>query len=184
MRLPAIKVYRAFRAFDHMPDGDCERYVRRVRANAGAAHAVGPLVAAFVIALAWFIGWPFAATVLPLSRYIPLPDSAEMQFILLVATGALAVGVGSLIIRDGLMYEALRRELARTDCRKCGQSLLGVPISRIGVDPDPAKSFIKCPECGRKFCLLDIGLAPHDLVPLEQRHLPKDLATIRRRVGA
>lgn len=169
MRLPLLKVYRAFPAFDSLSDEECERYVRRVRANASNATVLAAPIAALGLTVAWLAGWPLAVACYPVGNYVPMPTSLEARIMLLVATTPLFAGIGALVVRDIVMYAMLRRELARSDCRKCGQSLLGVPVSRIGVDPDPAKAFIRCPECGRRYCLLDIGLTPHELVPLEQR---------------
>ena len=169
MRLPTLKVYRAFSAFDDVPDEECERYVRRVRANCTSGEALAPCIIAALAGVLWLAGWPLAIFWLNAERYVPMPARGEARLIFLLITAVLAAALAGLLVRDAVLYLGLRRELARTNCRKCGFSLRGVPVSTIGTEPDPAKTFVRCPECGRKYCLLDIGVAAHELSPFASK---------------
>lgn len=165
MRLPTLKVYRAFSVLDSVPDEECERYVRRVRTNFTNGEAITPAILAALLCVAWVGGWLHAVWNLNAARYVPMPASDTGRLVLLLASAVLVTGLSGLLFRDAMLWWGLRRELARTSCRKCGFSLRGIPISTVGVDPDPAKSFVRCPECGKKYCLLDVGLSAWELAP-------------------
>lgn len=180
MRVPFSKPYRAFSEFDGMSDEDCRRYVQRAFVHRPWLTLRLPLLAGILTLLAWPAAILVVSEFLPGVRaYFPLPRSTEWMIVFLaVTTVPLALGL-PLLIRDLGIYLGLRDEINRARCPKCRQSLAGIPIQRIGEDPDPAKQFIRCPECGKKFVLMDIGLTPRDLVPFEQRGVPPDFARKR-----
>lgn len=184
MRLPLLKPYRMFPEFDGMSDGECERYVRDAYINAPTLTAKVPGIVTAFTGVLWFVGVPIAAATLPLLRWVPLPTSADGQIVVYLAGGVMCVALVYLLSRDVGVYLGIKRELRRACCRKCGQSLMGVPIVTHGVDPDPAKSTVRCPECGRKYVLLDIGLTPRDLIPFEQRGVDPRVGAKRPRPGA
>lgn len=78
--------------------------------------------------------------------------------ILLAAPPLLLAFVG----RDFAMGFALKRavhgHLSRTVCQQCRYQLLGQRVD--------AKGRLRCPECGRRTTLLELGLEqPEDLLP-------------------
>jgi DNA-directed RNA polymerase subunit RPC12/RpoP len=181
VRLPLFKPYRMFEEFDHLPDAECERYVRDACINAPTLTARLPMATTFVSLVAWFAGWPAAAMFLPLRSYVPLPRSADWIAVLYVVGGVAFTLLAWLVSRDVGVVLGIRRELRRASCRKCGQSLLGVPVQSSGAEPDPAKQWVRCPECGRRWVLLELGLTPRDLIPFEQRVVSPDVAKRRPR---
>jgi len=179
MRLPLLRPYRMFREFDHLSDSECERHVRDAYINAPGLTARLPLLWTTFCTGAWFIGWPVSVAFLPVSSFVPIPSSTDWQIVAYLAGGAAWVAAWYLLSRDVGVFLAMRRELSRCRCRKCGQSLQGLPIQFAGSDPDPAKRFVRCTECGRRWVLLDLGLTPRDLVPFEQRVMDARVAQRR-----
>lgn len=180
MRLPFSKPYRAFPEFDAMSDEECSAFVRRAFVHRPWLTLRLPIVLGVLL----LILWPTLVLVLlehvpSVRNYIPMPRSTEGVLIwVVVTTVLLAVGL-PLLVRDLGVYLGLSDEVHRARCRKCKQSLVGVPVQSIGAEPDPAKQFIRCPECGKRFVLMEIGLTPRDLVPFEQRGVPADFAKKR-----
>jgi DNA-directed RNA polymerase subunit RPC12/RpoP len=181
VRLPFFKPYRMFDEFDHLSDAECERYVRDAYINADTLTARLPVILTVLAAMAWFGGWPAALATLAVRDYVPVPRSLEGMLVAYVGLGVLFCGLVFLVTRDAGVVLGIRRELRRALCRKCGQSLMGVPINSVGVDHDPAKQSVRCPECGRRWMLLEMGLTPRDLIPFEQRALDPSVATKRPR---
>jgi hypothetical protein len=181
MRLPFTKVYRAFSEFDSLSDEECDRYVRHVRASQRWQYQVLPLISTIALVIAWPVAWSVLSNVVTLSRWVPLPDSHDGQVVLLGVTTVLVPAMVGLLLRDFALWWGVRDEVNRARCPKCRQSLLGVPVQEIGLGGDPAKRFIRCPECGRKHMLLDIGITPRDLIPFEQRAVAPDFGAKRRR---
>jgi len=179
MRLPFTKVYRAFSEFDSLSDEECERYVRHVRSQRRWQYELLPLITTLVLMLVWPVGWVVLTDEFPGQR-LPIPDSHDGRVILLGATTVLFPALVGLTLRDFALWWGVRDEVNRARCPKCLQSLLGVPVQEIGLGGDLAKRFIRCPECGRKYMLLDIGITPRDLIPFEQRAVSPDFATKRR----
>lgn len=179
MRLIVTKVYRAFPPLDGLSDDECMTYVRRVCANYTSLQALTPFVFGgmllFTIPIAWmaleYHGW---------ERYWPLITTFELRLVLMVLASVAIAAIGGLFMRDVVMYLALRTELNRASCRKCGHCLLGLPTTLIGLEPDPAKTYIRCPECGKQYCMLDLGLSARDLTPFEQRVAAPDIGKIKR----
>lgn len=179
MRLPLFRPYRMFPQFDHLSDSECEKYVRDAYINTPGLTAKVPIIAAVLATALWYIGWPIAFVTLPLASYVPMPPSAEWRLVAYIVLGVAFVSLTYFLTRDLGVYFGIRRELRRSNCRKCGQSLQGLPIHSAGADPDPAKQFVRCTECGRRWVLLDLGLSPRDLIPFEQRVVDSRVATRR-----
>jgi hypothetical protein len=179
MRLPFTKVYRAFPEFDSLPDEECERYVRHVRVHQRWQFQLIPLLTTLVLAVAWPVTWVVLSHYYPIHHWVPLPATEEARIIVLAVTSVLVPAMVGLLLRDLALWLGVRDEVNRARCPKCRQSLLGVPVQEIGMGNDPAKRFIRCPECGRKYNLLDIGITPRDLVPFEQRAVAPDFAKKR-----
>lgn len=179
MRIPLFKPWRAFRELDAFSEEECEKFVGDAWANCRSFESALPLVSGPII----FVLFP--AAILSglrfpsIARWIYVPESLKTSILLLVALSVFAGCAGSLLTRDVVLYVILKRELRRANCPKCGQSLRGLPVQSIGEIPDPAKNFVRCAECGRVHHLLDLGLAPRDLVPLENRRVPADFARKR-----
>jgi DNA-directed RNA polymerase subunit RPC12/RpoP len=181
MRLPFTKVYRAFSEFDSLSDEDCERYVRHVRIYQRGLYQLVPVFTTLTLAISWPVGWVILSWYFPVQQWVPMPDSHDGRLILLVVTSVLVPAMTGLLLRDLALWLGVRDEVNRARCPKCKQSLLGVPVQEVGVGDDPAKRFIRCPECGRKYNLLDIGITPRDLIPFEQRAVDPNFAQKRRR---
>jgi len=163
------KVYRAFPELDHLTDAECGRYVRDAWLNTPVWVCRLPRLSGLAAGVAWATAWITLDALTTIDRWVPLPRMPEMRLALLIATTGLFGIAAARVIRTLLLWRGIRREVRRSCCPKCGQSLTGLPIQTRGVNNDPADQFIRCPECGRTFCLLDIGLTPRDLVPFEQR---------------
>jgi hypothetical protein len=181
MRLPRIKVWRAFSEFDGMSDEQCWHALNQM------AFTVGK----WPIALKWLggavgIGIFAAANVFggldefP-RRWLPNdPGASDVMEAAWGILGGLVFGiVGVLLARDWVYYLLLRAAMKRRCCRKCGQSLMGVRIIDTSLYGEPGKAKVRCPECGTLFVLLDIGLSPRDLIPFEGSRSLSDVGRLR-----
>ncbi len=181
MRLPRSRVYRAFKELDPLSNSECEGLVVRAEVNHPSLLVLTPLVVMYIALALWPVAWVVAALLLPLRKYVPLlPATLGAQIVLLVVTTAVAAALAYLLTRDACRYLGLRRELRRCHCPRCDQPLVGLPIKTTGDDGDPAKRFVRCPECGRRHNLLELGLTPRDLIPYEQRAVLPDTAEFRK----
>lgn len=79
----------------------------------------------------------------------------------------LAASFGYVAVRRVIEVALLRREMSGPVCPKCKSSLIGLRVETRGVEPDPAQNRVRCPECGRNWKMLDIGVTPRDLMPRE-----------------
>lgn len=180
MRLPRFKVYRAFAELDSLTNTECESLVSRAEINHHGLLILTPQVVMYLALALWPVAWVVAAVFLPLEKYIPLlPASAGARVALLIVSTVPAGAFAFLLTRDACLYAGLRRELRRCHCPRCDQPLVGLPIKTTGDDNDPGKRYVRCPECGRKHNLLDLGLTPRDLIPYEQRTVSPDTAAFR-----
>jgi len=179
MRLITTKVYRAFPPLDGVSDDECMTYVRRVCANYTSLQAVTPLVVGALLLIAIPAGW-LTLEYFGWEKYWPLITSFEARLVLMVLFSVAFAAICGLLVRDLVLYFALRGELNRASCRKCGHCLLGLPTTLIGLEPDPANTFVRCPECGKKYCMLDLGLSARDLTPFEHRIAAPDIGKIKR----
>jgi hypothetical protein len=180
LRIPVFKPWRAFEEFDHLSDEECEKHVGDAWANSSPWMARIPYGALIVLLLAWPSGWVLAYEFFSVTKYVPLPRSFEARVVLLAVSTVVVAFFGMFAVRDLALYVLLRKELRRADCPKCGQSLRGLPVQSVGIVPDPTKNTVRCTECGRVHALMDLGLTPRDLVPLEQRRVPPEFAKVRR----
>jgi len=131
------------------------------------------------MAFTWPAGWCAAYAWLPLRGAVPLPITIEWLLVTLVVSTVLATGLTYLLFRDLALWIGIRREIHRSNCPKCGQSLTGLRIRSVGLGYDPANRFVRCTECGTEFCMLDIGVTPRDLVPFEQRAADPRIGRLR-----
>jgi len=176
MRVPFSKPYRALPEFEGVSREQCERALARAKSStrsrpwrSAAAVVLGTLGTLVGVEMLWAMsgvaGWS-------LGRALNEP----WALVLGAAGGLLAWA----LVRDREIASAMSRELARLRCRRCKQSLLGLPVHSRNIGaPDPADAWTRCPECGRVHKLLDLGLTPRDLIPFEQRDVPEDFARIR-----
>ncbi len=180
MRVPFTKPYRAFAEFDALPDEECERLMIHVRARAPATLTIIPLALTVLVAIGWPVGvivWTHLDPRAPHWLRMPAPMYRPLWFGITTIVLAAAAYLTS---RDWALYAALRREVHRARCSRCGYALLGVPIEDRGFqDRDPSMMFVRCPECGRKASLLDLGLTARDLIPFEFRVVPPDAGRLR-----
>lgn len=187
MRLPFTRPDLAFPELD----GASEQQRRRLLAKARRSidwrillRALGPTLALLVwlvlLALGTLSILPALGAKPSAAHAITHPERTPAGVALLIGAGV-GAALGVALWRDSLIYRALRAEIVRTRCRKCGHSLLGLPVhSSRGVGaPDPADAGVRCAECGRRIRLLDAGLTPRDLIPFEQRDVPRNFARLR-----
>ena len=169
MRIPLRKIYRAFPEFDRFSDDRCEQYMRRVRATSSMYRwlvGIGGLTAMPVA----FAAYLFLA--LPLQSMIPSATMRRFDAMWLgvasfgdvvvasPAIGAMLLALGlTALARDTALRLALRKNIDRAVCPRCGQSLLGLPIA--GEQENPS---VRCPECGTEHVLARIGLSPADVM--------------------
>lgn len=173
------KVYRAFRQFDHLSDEEGDRLIRLFWLTTDWYWIVAPMLACIgmFLILAAMAGWVSV-------RWLGY-DYAEYEEALVITGSALVCGIAGggiawLIARDIVTVLGLRRQLNRASCR-CGQSLIGLPIRSVTLGPpEPGDARVRCPECGRVIILTESGLTPRDLIPWEQRTVPKELGQHRR----
>ncbi len=146
MRLPASKVYRAFRELDRFTDEQCGWYVRRaIRKHAismafmgSVGTALGGLVFGIVGALAVLIGRAIEDG--NVHNWMVYHSLAETMLIgVFIAIPAGAGLVTWLWVRDRWLRWAIRRELRRSTCPKCEYQLLGLRVDA---------GTVRCPECG------------------------------------
>lgn len=176
MRLPLTKVYRAFAEFDGVSTEQCERLLRRVRANGHWLMLLTPL-GAMVAATGWIIG--LLAVVGSLERQPAgwLLDDPSAVLAVGIIGATLFGAVGFLLVRDYALLLAMRREVRLVRCRKCKQSMLGLPVQTNSIGKHtPGDAWVRCPECGTRWDLLAIGLTPRDLIPFEQREVDDRVA--------
>jgi hypothetical protein len=180
MGLPGVKVYRAFEELDALTDSECGSVINRAEINHPTLLLRVPWVCMIAAGVVWPLAWVAAEWLLPLNKYIPLlPSTLGGRVVLLVVSTVVVAALVLLVAQDACLYVGLRRELRRCHCPKCRQPLVGLPIKSTGDDNDPAKRYVRCPECGRRHNLLDMGLTPRDLIPYEQRVVAKDTAAFR-----
>lgn len=180
MRVPIGKVWRAFRQFDSYSDAECRHVVAAAMINRPWLTVGVPRVALAILLIGWPAFWITAVVALGGRGWAPIPRDDSVAMIVLAVTTVAVAGIGRLIVRDLCLAWALRGEVHRSSCPRCGQSLQGVPIREVGLGGDPSQRFVRCPECGREWNLLEHGITPRDLVPWEERGIPKEIGRLRR----
>lgn len=179
MRIPLSKPWRAFEEFDGLSDEECRKHMQQVLLRHPALVGTYPVTAAVAAIVIWIGVWAGFGRTRWLAPFVP--PTLGMQVVVLIVTTVAVGALAYFFARDHGLYLGLRRELHVARCPKCRQSLLGLPIQTVGVDPDPGKQFVRCPECGRKHALLELGLSPRDLVPFEHRVVDPRFAAKRLR---
>lgn len=179
MRLPHSKPWRAFEAFDHVPEDECRRLVRQMVANLPRWVGLLPWCAGVLAFVAVPVALVVFSQIPSTARWVPSLGSLEADGVALVIIAVASTALSALATRDLIILVGLRRMLRKASCPKCGYSLVGVKLTTRGVDPDPAKTEVKCPECGRTWVLLDIGLTPRDLISWEERARIEQAGTLR-----
>ena len=182
MRTPFTPLSRSFPAEGVVPDGE----VRRLLERGGRMRPIHGWLYAAVGVIAGSV-WLGAAGLLldtlgGTAAIIGGDELIAAALAVAVFGGAIVAGfAAALLAWDRARYRAVARELARARCRKCRHTLLGLPVHYTGIGPPlPGEAKVRCPECGHQMILLDMGLRPEDLVPLEQRGVPKDYAKVRK----
>jgi hypothetical protein len=180
MRVPGVKVWRAFHELDHLTDGECISVCRRVIAEMEpwrgrvpwVAGAVATLLAAAVVGT---ILHKAGALTLDLERIAPW---ALVVIVIILAT---AFAAGFVAVRDANLYLLIRRDIQRVRCRKCQQSLVGLKVIETALYPGtPGDARVRCPECGKLWTLLELGLTPRDLIPYEERVADQHVGKLKR----
>ena len=173
MRMPLLKVYRAFPELDAFPDHECKRFVRRARRLVlkwmwvPIVGLVGGL--ALMFGLLVFVTSSFRNQLSDLARWLdrlvgglipvdyPVGDLVLAGAFLVLLT--VVPWLAFVLPRDALLRRAIARRLEIANCTGCEHSLLGLPVLGGGGDP-----VVRCPECGREMVLREIGLTPEDLL--------------------
>ena len=169
MRLPLSKAYRAFPELDKFSDERCEAYIRAAmqrRRVASSLFSLGFFVIALpLVLIAFSLVVSFIDWIDKVVRRDPNLRTFEALFeglAVVCAVVALATGpVLFLLIRDGWLRWAIRRQLTTSECPSCRYQLLGL-IAECGR--------VQCPECGTPIDLAELGIAPEDLLPPTQAH--------------
>jgi hypothetical protein len=185
MHVPFSKVYRAFTEFDGFGDAECERYLRRAVINAPRRIVRLPLTVTLLV----FVLWPVFVVTLEfvapeVNRVLLVPLALPGFAGYLVLTTACISVVTWFFARDHAIWLALRDEVRRARCRRCGYSLEGLPVvQRPGLDSGRVgEQAVVCAECGTMANLLENGLTMRDLIPFEQRVIGESTGVpIRRR---
>lgn len=89
------------------------------------------------------------------------PWDVVLYMCLPIATASIGYAMSRRVVEVAL----LRREMTGPVCPKCKSSLIGLRVESRGAEPDPAQNRVRCPECGKNWRMLDIGLTPRDLMP-------------------
>lgn len=179
MYVPFRKIYRAFGELKNLSDEECEKHLRRVRLKHTKWHFVPPAAGVAGAGAALVALWLMAR--FGLLDGFGLDPRVSLVVVYVLAVTVLAGLTAGLVTRDLVLLHLLRGEIHKARCPKCGQSLLGLPITFRGLGPpEPGDGKVRCPECGRQWVLLDIGLRPTDLVPWEMRGVPADYGKVKK----
>jgi hypothetical protein len=171
------KVYRAFPELDRFGDEQCERLIRRLRADLIGFRLffapLGAFIFAFILTVLLTLsirGACLGACELLFGRR----DGENLLITFIIAALVLVPSFAALLTRDMVLGGAVRRALVErlelTRCRGCRYLLMGQRV----ID-----GIITCPECGRPTTLAELGLhSPEDLIPpdAEQDGLPDELS--------
>lgn len=180
MRVPGIKVWRAFAELDHLTDGECISLCRRVIVEMEPWRGRVPWLAGMCtmllvsIAVGVLLHRANALT-------IDLEKIAPWALALIISVLAIAFSIGFIAARDLNLYLLIRRDIRRVRCRKCEQSLVGLKVVETALHPGtPGDARVRCPECGKLWTLLELGLTPRDLIPYEERFPDQRVGKLKR----
>lgn len=153
MRLPLVKLHRAFPELDRFTDRECGGMIHRVVWN----RPVLMILASVAALAAWFV------VVAPMSLATVLLSRTQhfvRYDIELVAVGLLVnIGLGTLaalLVRDAFIRMMVREWVSSTRCLRCRYSLLGLHANG---------DEVQCPECGCSNNIAARGLDPSTLSP-------------------
>lgn len=174
-----MKVYRLFPELRGMGDAHGRALAHRVRGNYHPAENLLPLAIGLVAALAWvgfYVQLWILTGVQPATR-----SNRDLWFHFAAAAGGalLFYLLFHWLASSVRLYIGLRRELKRTRCPKCHQSLVGLRIDQRGDVPNPNNVFVRCAECGKVHRLLDLGLAARELLPFDRAADDASIGTLR-----
>lgn len=164
MRLIASSPWRAIPELDGLGNDDGARMLRRAYMRAALIWKVLPPAVLVVTGFGALAALDWATQAFGTSIVFRDPVYVSMLYIG-VPTGVMSVLYTT--VRRVIEVALLRREMTGPVCPKCKSSLIGLRIETRGVEPDPAQNRVRCPECGRIWRMLDIGLTPRDLMPRE-----------------
>src|SRR5262245_6158407 len=167
MRIPILKIYRAFPELDEFSDRQCEVFLQRVKreddydASVFGAVILGAVLTVIILIVISNILFRIGA------RF-------EVSAALLLALWFGGVPLGALLGRDIVLRQRLKagiwRRLELIRCPQCKYSLLGQRVSA-GV--------VTCSECGEKTTLHAMGLASaDDLLPPADGHFTSRLIDV------
>ncbi len=153
MRLPLLKLHRAFPELDRFSDAQCRGMIHRV-----VMQRPGMMIVASVLALAaWMLVTGAICGAAVMFSRIPLARRHDLE---VVALGLLlGIGCGTvvaLLVRDVFVRAMVREWVNSSRCVKCRYSLLGLQTRG---------SQVQCPECGMSNDLEARGIDPQTLVP-------------------
>ncbi len=183
MRIPGIRVWRAFSELDHLSDSECISICRRVVVEMPTWRGRLP----WVVGIVPLIGSAMLCGVLMHKAGLLTKNFDQIPFWVLgtvVVVVGLSYAFGVLLARDINLYLLIRNDLHRVRCRKCQQSLIGLKVIETALHPGtPGDARVRCPECGRMWTLLELGLSPRDLIPYEERAPDQKVGTLKRPSG-
>lgn len=168
MRIITRKLYRAFPELDAFTDEQCAAYLANAklrRAKFSLLVICLPILAGVAYFLSVFV---FVSKILWIRLYQAgfFKMSTTNDLVMLVLLGIfLIIWFGgsafvSLCLRDFLLgktlYKAIHSRLGKTCCEKCRYNLIG---------QRPTGDRLKCPECGRRTTMQELGITIDDLIP-------------------
>lgn len=153
MRLPLVKLHRAFPELDRFSDAQCRDMIHRVVArNHFITFAVSMIAVLCCIGVFAAIMWPGVSLA---RRFLaPMQQDPVLGVIMLVA--AIAGLIASFLIRDLFVRRSITSWILSARCEGCRYSLIGLVAMN---------SVIRCPECGCDNDLKARGVDPETLVP-------------------
>lgn len=184
MRIPLTKAYRAFEEFDRLPDEECERYMRGVAADGPWQVSLLPTIGLAMAIVGWplavYFGWSWVPRGIRELADFRLESGILFGSIMGVVSWVFVSAAVYWLLRDWGLWYALREQIARVRCPKCKYSLLGIPITHRNLGlPVPGDAWIRCPECGKRQNLLEVGITPRDLIPMEERVVAPDIGAFK-----
>ncbi len=176
MRIPGLKIWRAFEELDHLTDSECQSLIVRAYLFTTPSHIFLRGLSVVLAAIAATGG--IAYLIRDMFKH---DNSLFVAIVILAATLTLLICILHLLARDLHLYFLIRKDLRRAHCPKCKQSLIGLPVLQTALHPGtPGDARVRCPECGREWVLMEIGLNIRDLIPFEERVPDAQVGTLRK----
>jgi hypothetical protein len=153
MRMPLVKLHRAFPELDRFSDAQCRDMIYRVVArNPVVTFLVS--MGAVLVCLIVFGAIMLVGSLLARRFLAPVRQDEAIAVILLVA--AVAGLIASFLIRDLFVRRSISTWILSAQCEGCRYSLIGLAAMQ---------HQIRCPECGCDNDLRARGVDPETLVP-------------------